>query len=188
MHLLAGRRGRWVVSSSGSQSVGWPTPTQRSSLSASPILFSTNVKLKFDIHEEYRGGKHFVWCTRGLRSGNGTPRAPSSDPLEIYQRLRKDVQGRDAHSHAIESQKAGLAKRAAGWHAGGTLSELDLHEVLYKIEHAQFDDWKPVLYMIPLVLVEDRLIKVPPGSRAAGGMEYQIEELMTAEFEILEGL
>jgi hypothetical protein len=64
-----------------------------------PVLYSTNVFLKFHIQEQYRGDIHYVWCSENFDSrklsaySSGSLVPPSSNPADIYRQLQQDVKG-----------------------------------------------------------------------------------------------
>ena len=54
------------------------------------------------------------------------------------------------------------------------------------VDKAPFQEWRPLLYLIPRNLVADRLELVPIRERASGEKEYIIRDLRRSEFEIVE--
>jgi hypothetical protein len=54
------------------------------------------------------------------------------------------------------------------------------------VTNATFDDWRPLLYIIPRSLVETRLKVVPIHKRASFGDEFIVEDLRRSEFDLIE--
>ncbi len=111
----------------------------------------------------------------------------SSNPADIYRDLKTDIKDRDSHSAKINEQKVRLESLALDWHASGEIAEQQRDEILYMVEKASFEDWHPLLYIIPYEEVKGRLITVPPQKRANPmEPEYIIEDLERSEFDIIE--
>jgi hypothetical protein len=62
-----------------------------------PLLYSTNVFLKFLIEQRFRNDVHYAWCTEYFDSETESKysmrslSAPSSSPGDIYRQLEADV-------------------------------------------------------------------------------------------------
>lgn len=160
---------------------------------ANLLLYSANPWIKHVIQDNYRGGRHYVWCSDHADSrilnkyslGANVP--SSSNPIEIYQGLKAAVSSRDRHNSKIVEVKATYqALLLPQWIADGTLGEFERDEILYLLENAEIDYWRPVLYLIPRSSVEKRLEPVPASKRAGIGMEYIIGDLHSDEFEFVE--
>jgi len=54
------------------------------------------------------------------------------------------------------------------------------------VTNATFDDWRPLLYIIPRDLVASRLKVVPIHKRASFGDEFIVEDLKRGEFDVIE--
>lgn len=133
----------------------------------SPLIYSTNAFLKFLIQQKFRNDSHYVWCSENF-DVTTQPRysltslvAPSSDPAEIYRQLKLDIKNKDRHSQKINAQKASLTSLAIIWELAGEIKVDDKDEIIYMVANASFDDWRPLLYVIPRSLVESRLKVVP---------------------------
>lgn len=155
-------------------------------------MYSTNVFLKFLIQQRFRNDKHYVWCSDCF-DATTQPRysasflvAPSSNPAEIYRQLKLDVQNKDRHSSKINAQKASLTALAIHWEKTSEISSDENEEIVFMVNNASFDDWRPLLYVVPSHLVKDRLKTVPIDKRASYGVEYIIEDLQRYEFDIIE--
>jgi hypothetical protein len=148
--------------------------------------------LKLLIQERFRGGVHYAWCSESFDSST-LPRyslssqvAPSSNPADIYRELKSAVQRKDQHSYKINEQKLSLKKLAIDWEVAGEISSDDKNEIVYMVDHAAFDDWRPLIYIIPRMLVQLRIRLVPPDKRASFGPEYVIADLRRDEFDVVE--
>ncbi len=159
---------------------------------SSQLLFSTNTFMKYHIQENYRHQHHFVWCSEDFDSGAiskyapGSLVGPTSNPADIFRELRRDVNGRDRHSAKITSQKATLSSLAIDWETKGEITSEQKEEIIFKVTNADYDFWRPLLYVIPRPVVEPRLKLVPINDRASFGVEYIIPDLCSSEFEIVE--
>jgi hypothetical protein len=158
----------------------------------SHLLYSTNTYLKFFIQEKFLSDTHYVWCSECFDSKKlsaylpAARVAPSSNPADIFRELRRDIDGRDRHSYKINSQKATLQKLALDWQAAGQITDPQRDEIIYITQHATFEDWRPLVYVIPTAPVSGRLQLVPIDKRAGFGDEYIIPDLRRSEFDILE--
>jgi hypothetical protein len=157
-----------------------------------PLLYSTNVFLKFLIQQKFRNDEHYVWCsdsfdaTTGAKYSASSLAAPSSNPAEIYKQLKSEVQNKERHSYKINAQKASLTSLAIDWEGNGVISPDNKDEIVFMIMNATFDDWRPLLYIIPRALVESRLKMVPIHKRASFGDEFIVEDLRRDEFDVIE--
>lgn len=157
-----------------------------------PVLYSTNVFLKLLIQEKFRNNYHYVWCSEyfDIRKHpayvHATQVPPSSSPIDLYNRLKEDVKGSDTGSLKIAQQKVSFRSLATDWESRGEISRENREEIFYMTEHYGFDYWRPLIYVIPTNLVEDRLETVPPEKRAGAGTEYIIPDLRRNEFDIIE--
>ena len=156
------------------------------------LLFSTNVFLKFKICRDYRDNIHYVWCGKTFdsrvlgRYEQGSEPPPTSDPAAIYRNLKTAVKAHDLHDYKIAAQKAGLLSRAVRWEAGREVTSAKKDELIFIIENANFDDWRPLIYVIPRHVVEERAQIVPIAQRASYEEEYIIADLKGSEFDIIE--
>lgn len=159
---------------------------------SSPILYSTNTYIKMIIQQRYRGDSHYVWCsdcfdrTKQSAYGFASIAAPSSDPFLIYQQLKSDAGRSDKHSAKITEQKLTLTKLAAEWEKDCSISSGQAEEIVYMADTADFNWWRPLLYVIPRDKVMSRLAEVHISKRASLGMEYIIPDLKRDEFDIVE--
>ena len=159
---------------------------------SAPLLYSTNTFLKFHIHQRFRNDVHWVWCSEifdAKKAAALSPDAliaPSSNPADIYRELRRDIEGKDAHSGKISAQKASLQAIAIQWEAAGAIFKQDMQEIIYMVTTASMEYWRPLLYVIPAPKPVARLQLVPIEKRAGFGKEYIITDLRRDEFDLLE--
>lgn len=159
---------------------------------AGPILYSTNVWLKYLICQKFRHDIHYIWCSEnfdsqkasGYTSSSLIP--PSSNPADIYRQLQSDAKRGDRHSPKIQEQKACLSHLAVEWEINGDILPEEKEEILYMIDIPGFDYWRPLVYVIPRAAVSDRMKLVPINRRAGIGDEYIVEEIKSDEFDIIE--
>src|SRR4028119_1425865 len=130
---------------------------------SSPLLYSTNVYLKYLIQLRFRSNIHYVWCSEFFDAKTqpvysvGAIMAPSSNPADIYRQLKLDIEKNDRHSFKINAQKASLTKLAIDWERAGEIAKDDKDEIIFMVNNAAFSDWRPLLYIIPRVLVASRI-------------------------------
>jgi hypothetical protein len=159
---------------------------------SSPLLYSTNVFLKLLIQERYRGDIHYIWCSESFDSSSlsryslSSRVAPSSNPVDIYRELKDAIKRSDRHNYKINEQKVSLKNLAITWEAASEITADDKDEIIYMADNAVFDDWRPLIYIVPRALVEPRLQVVPASKRASFGPEYIIPDLKRNEFDIIE--
>jgi hypothetical protein len=156
------------------------------------FLYSTNVFLKLLIHEKYRGDIHYVWCSEDFDSkmlsaySSASLVPPSSNPADIFRELRRDVERPDFHSAKINQLKVTLTDLAIDWEKKGLVSTADKDDIVFMVNNASLKEWRPLIYIIPRLLVETRLSAVPMRLRAGIGNEYIISDLKRSEFDIIE--
>jgi hypothetical protein len=156
------------------------------------LLYSTNVYLKLLIQEKYFNDEHYIWCSEHFDS-KATPKysasshvPPSSNPAAIYQELLNDVNGKDKHSAKINEQKASFTARATQSFTDRLITKSEMEEIIYMVDDAPFEYWRPLVYVIPAEPVVGRLTLVPIQKRAGFGDEFIISKLDRNEFDILE--
>ncbi len=104
-----------------------------------PILYSTNVFLKLIIQQRYRQDIHYVWCSEYFDSKALSPYQPgalvpaSSNPVDIYRELKRDVESRDRHSAKIAAQKLSFERLAIDWEWRGDITQREKEEIVYMV-------------------------------------------------------
>lgn len=157
------------------------------------LYYSVNTKLSYFINEYFYNSRHFVWCAPvfnrlSLEDSNLYKNIPpSSNPFDIYNQYKKDVDGGDLHSNMIERNKAGLKRGAIRMLEKKVVNQDEYARVIAWIDTATIDKFKPVLYLIPKGIIEPRVIKVPVAEAANPlSTEYQVHDLKKGEFELME--
>ena len=81
----------------------------------------------------------------------------------------------------------GLVKGANIQFQDGTISEDEYARILKIIDTAQIIDFRPLLYIIPKMIVEDKVVQVDVDIAANPlSVEYQILNLVLTEFDVIE--
>lgn len=156
------------------------------------LLYSVNPLVKLLIQEKYRSDRHYVWCSELFDSTAASPYSfaslvpPSSNPRQIYQDLDKACKGKDSHNDKIVKTRTLYQTLAEGWLGAGEITTDQRDEIAHLVTKADFDLWRPLIYIIPRAPVEAKLQLVHPSKRAGHGAEFIIADLLRAEFEIVE--
>lgn len=157
------------------------------------FYYSTNTKLAHYINQEYYGGKHFVWCCPVFNPADEHKQSkyanipPSSNPHNIFCRVKEDIKAKDKDSSKIKANRMALKKGASIKLKDCIISEEQYGEIIDLIELAPLEDFKPYIYVIREDMVRDRVRKVPVTETANPlGIEYQIHDLDSGEFEIID--
>lgn len=156
------------------------------------LLYSTNVYLKLLIQERYRNNLHYVWCSDCFDSTKepgytlGSLVAPSSNPVDIYRDLKRDLERSDLHSAKILAQKASFKSLAVKWQQAGEITKLQEQDIVWTVDNASASYWRPLIYVIPRPAVASRLSIVPMSQRASIADEFIIADLARSEFDLME--
>lgn len=112
---------------------------------------------------------------------------PSSSPCAIFKDLRDAVTGGDTHCNEIIRQRNSLLKLSAKWAKNGEISAAQRQDIVFYLTKSRdLTLWRPVIYVIPRVAVESRILAVPANKRAGLGNEWIIEKLVRDEFDTIE--
>lgn len=158
------------------------------------LLYSTNPYIKYYLNEEFRNGKHYVWCSPYYDGGkrdflNPSARTPpSSNPASLYERYRSAVERGDSNDPKINSQKATIKDLAVQWFQNNSISNQEKENIVYLVENGNFGElWTPLIYIVVRSKVDDGRIQKVPKERCAGlADEYIIEDLQHDEFQIIQ--
>jgi len=161
---------------------------------SSHLLYSANPYMKFFINENFRNGKHYIWFSENFDSGALGPYMPgsmvpaTSNPKDIYVDLKKAVDKPDTHNAKINEQISGLTALAVKWESAGEITSDQKDDIIFIVNEGKFFNyWRPLLYVLPKVLVDPpRIKKVQMASCAGLGNEYIIEDLRRDEFGVIE--
>lgn len=149
------------------------------------LLYSVNTWLAYKIAEHYYGNIHYAWCSPYFNSARINP--PSSNPLEIYTNLRKDVEGKDQHSSKIEQNKTGILKGASIKKSKGVITEAQEQEITDIVAASQLEEFRPLIYIIPTDKVMGYIKPVSYKFKADKfSQEYIIEELSKDCFDVID--
>jgi len=156
------------------------------------IYYSTNCVLTKQITEEFLDSKFYVWCSpvynpETLDIYDIRRKIPvSSNPSKIYQRLKEDSSPGDMHSLLIRGIKNTLANVLGDKFLNDDITAAEYERGTFMIEHATFDEFHPLLYLIPSEKVKGKINEVNVTLIAnPTGKEYKIENLLPEEFEII---
>lgn len=157
------------------------------------LYYSTNTYLAYIINQNFYNKKHYVWCSpifdsQSLGGYDIRKRIPpSSNPSKIYISLKVDVDSQDLHSAKIEQNKRGLKAGAAHMLEKNVISEYEFGIISKMVDSSSISDYRPLVYLIPKELVDDRIELVDVDSRANPlSVEYRVLDLDESEFEIIE--
>jgi hypothetical protein len=149
------------------------------------LLYSINSWLSYKIAEAYFQDVHYVWCSPFFNATRINP--PSSNPIDIYNNLRSDVDGKDRHSSKIEQIRAGIIKGANIKKNHGIITEEQEQEIIEIVNAAEIEDFRPLIYIIPTEKVEKIVKQVSVKYKADKfSQEYIIEELHKNMFDIID--
>lgn len=157
-----------------------------------PVIYSTNVYLKYLIQQTYRGDIHHLWCSEYFDSTKqpGYSMAArvgrSSNPVDIYKQWAEVVKTQDAHDRELIAKKDSLIGLATGWQLAGEITPQVRDEIIFLVQNAGWNYWRPLIYVIPRAAVEPRLQVVNITQRAGFGVEYIISDLKGSEFDVIE--
>lgn len=145
--------------------------------------------LAYNINTKYYGGLHYLWCTPYFGSDFKSPHftvPPSSSPLEIYETLRKEIDGADIHGTKIKYNRMGIRKGAMHMHSAGKISQDDLDDIVAISKTAQPQQFRPLLCVISRLEAIPYYQKVPVKSRANPlSHEYIVANLPQAAFDLI---
>ena len=134
------------------------------------VLYSTTTLLAFKIAQGYYNDIHFAWCTHVFdgreRSDLESGVPPTSSPYEIYLGLQQEVQRGDRHSAKIPENRAGILRGAAAKLKTGVIGKLQEEEIGAIVQAADLSYFKPLIFVIPFVQVQDLIQPVPVQERA----------------------
>jgi hypothetical protein len=148
------------------------------------FLYSTNPVFAHRLVEKHNGGKHYVWCSDKYDPGG----APSSSPCDRFISLQKDCDTEDNHSNLIAGYKKTFRKLVRTWELDGKITHDAGNEIIAEINSNSWNIWRPQLYIINRDPIERaaRLMPVSTRARAALCEEWNISDLDTSEFDIIE--
>ncbi|MEY0857579.1 hypothetical protein AB7239_07535 [Providencia alcalifaciens] len=154
-----------------------------------PILYSAMTMLAYNINKKYYGDKHYMWCTPYFGSYFDSPHftvPPSSSPLEIYNTLKKEVDGSDHHNTKIELNKMGIRNGASIMLKLGKIDQEKHDEIVYITKNAKDQHFRPLLCVISRLDAIPYYKKVNVKDRANPlSHEYILSDLPQSAFDII---
>jgi hypothetical protein len=157
------------------------------SLSDPLLLCATITRLSYALSQRHYEEKHYAWCAPISGSDSFLPNnPPSSDPIQIYATLWRDVHNGDEHSAKIKENRLGLLRGAAVKESTGVIDAGTKNRIEAIVARAKLEEFLPLLLIIPFAGVKKLLIEPEVDQVArATSLEYVIEELPRSGFEIL---
>ena len=154
-----------------------------------PILYSTMTTVAYNINRKYYANKHYFWCTPYFGSDYQSPHftvPPSSSPIEIYNTLKKEIDGSDLHNTKIKLNRKGIRKGADIMLKLGRI-DADIHEEIVSISKlAVNEQFRPLLCIIPRIEAVQYYQKVDIKDRANPlSHEYILSDLPHEIFDII---
>lgn len=161
-------------------------------MSKNLLFYSTNSFLSYWLSDRYYGGVFYVWCSPVFNPGsldslNHLKVIPhSSSPHSIYKTFKKAVESNDRGCAKIKENRAGLKRGALSFYERELITVEEFTRINEIIDTASIQDFRPLLYIIPNILEQER-IKVVPIQESASilSTEYRIEDLKKGEFDVI---
>jgi hypothetical protein len=155
------------------------------------VLYSVNTLLAYRINEHFYGQMHYVWCSPFFDASGTSPfdvqAPPSSTPCDICRMYLDDVLRQDRHSDVIRNNRSGLKSGLEIKRDDGVISAEQYRELEEIVSKAPFEDFRPLLFVIPFQGIADRVEEVPLFQRAHPfSREYRIERLPRSHFDVLD--
>lgn len=154
-----------------------------------PILYSTMTTLAYNVNKRFYGDKHYMWCTPYFGSDFKSPHftvPPSSSPLEIYNTLKKEVDGVDHHNTKIGLNRRGIRKGASIMLTLGKIDQDTHDEIVYISKNTKDQMFKPLLCVISRLDAVPFYKKVDVKKRANPlSHEYILSDLPQSAFDII---
>lgn len=161
---------------------------------AGPVLYSTNPRFTEIVCDHYRSGRYgLLWCSEYFdpgSHGSHSPAAlipPSSSPKPLYYDVLNAVRKSDGGNQRLKDYRRTFERLARDWLSKGQITRFQQDDIIALVRKYPFTIWEPRLFVLPRDAVEKsgRLHPVPAHKRAGVGMEFQVFDLMRAEFDII---
>lgn len=154
-----------------------------------PVLYSTMTAVAFNINKKYYGGLHYMWCTPYFGSDFESPHftvPPSSSPLEIYNTIKKEIDGADLHNSKIRLNRIGIRKGADAMLKLGRIDHEAHGEILVASKLAPMHQFKPLLCVISRIEAIPYYKKIEIKGRANPlSHEYIVSSLPQSAFDVI---
>ena len=143
----------------------------------------------FNVNMKYYGGLHYMWCTPYFGSDFESPHftvPPSSSPLEIYNTIKKEIEGADLHDSKIKLNRMGIRKGADAMLKTGNITAEAHSEILAISKLAPMQQFKPLLCIISRLEAVPYYQKVDIRSKANPlSHEYIVANLPQSAFDVI---
>ena len=154
-----------------------------------PILYSAMSAVAYNVNMKYYSGMHYMWCTPYFGSDFHSPHftvPPSSSPLEIYETLRKEIDGADKHGTKIKLNRMGIRRGADIMVKRGRITEEQKREIHSICKGAQPQQFRPILCVISRIEAVPYYQKVDVKDRANPlSHEYIVADLPQSAFDVI---
>lgn len=154
-----------------------------------PILYSAMTTLAYNVNMKYYCGLHYMWCTPYFGSDFTSPHftvPPSSSPLEIYQTLKKEIDGADLHGTKIKLNRMGIRRGADIMEKRGKISAEQKREIHAICKAALPQQFRPLLCIISRIEAVPHYQKVQVKDRANPlSHEYIVADLPQSAFDVI---
>lgn len=154
-----------------------------------PILYSTMTTLAYNINKKYYGDRHYLWCTPYFGSDYQSPHftvPPSSSPIEIYNTLKREIEGCDFHNTKIKLNRKGIRKGADIMLKLGKITQEAYNEIVIISKVAPNEQFRPLLCIISRIEAIPYYQKVDIKSKANPlSHEYILSNLPHTTFDII---
>lgn len=145
--------------------------------------------LAYNINKRYYNDKHYMWCTPYFGSDYQSPHftvPPSSSPVEIYNTLKKEIDGSDLHNTKIKLNRKGIRKGADIMLKLGKISQEIHDEIVVITKLATNEQFRPLLCIISRIEAVPYYQKVDIKDRANPlSHEYILSNLPQTAFDII---
>lgn len=138
---------------------------------------------------KYYSGLHYMWCTPYFGSDFQSPHftvPPSSSPLEIYQTLKKEIDGADLHGTKIKLNRMGMRRGADIMAKRGMIDDEQRSEIHAICDTALPQQFRPLLCVISRLEAVPYYQKVDVKDRANPmSHEYIVADLPQSAFDVI---
>lgn len=151
------------------------------------VLYSTTTQLAYHVAQQFYAQTHYAWCAPARSPDTfAVQNPPSSDPIGLYWRYKRDIDRGDEHSDLIARQRLGIVRGAGAKAASGVIGA-DAHDHIEGIaQRAPLSDFRPLLLVMPYDVVRGLVRSADIDDRArVSSSEYIIEALPRAAFDVL---
>lgn len=154
-----------------------------------PVLYSAMTMVAYNINKTFYRDLHYMWCTPYFGSDYESPHftvPPSSSPLEIYNTLKKEIDGADLHQTKIKLNRQGIRKGATTIKARGWINDDQYSQIIEISKRAQPHQFKPLLCVISRLEAVPYYQKVDIKKKANPmSHEYIVADLPQAAFDVI---